>query len=304
MGNTPYIKLSDGTQVSKVSLTRDSIPVNYFNVKVNIASSENTNNAYLAKHYNDFNPYVRPFVRTDATEIPKIKDTMEFQNCVIFLKETDTNINNHTEFADSDWHFYAIGNIGDSKKTDDTRLTDPSDPYECILEVMDNTLPLSTMPTGKVDEANAPVYPIDPSEWVEGNSAYDALQGELFDESKATDKENGLADTYGWRYIYEDGTDDENAEAKAYVENQWREFYKFIVTSTDEEFKAQLGDWVVLDSVMYYYLFTLFFTMTDNHAKNSFWHYSKTGEVDADNNPIRKWDLCFDYDNDKNCMSL
>jgi hypothetical protein len=38
--------------------------------------------------------------------------------------------------------------------------------------------------------------------------------------------------------------------------------------------------------------------MVDNRAKNTFWHYSKTGEVDTDGNPIRKWDLCWDYDND------
>ena len=301
MGNQPYIVLGDsnGTRVSKVSLTRDSIPTNYFNVKVNIASSENTNNAYLAYLYNKFNPYNRAFVREDATEIPKIKDTMEFQNCVIFLKETDDTITNHTEFADKDWHFYAIGNIGDSKKTDSTRLTDPDDIYECILEVMDNTLPNSTMPTGKVDETGAPVYPISEEEWCEGNSAYDSLYDDWFDEKSAAKKGEGHTDdTYGWRYIYEDGTDEQNAEVKAYIENQWKEFYKFVVTSSDEDFKAHLGDWVVLDSVMYYYLFTLYFTMTDNHAKNSFWHYGKTGEVDADKNPIRKWDLCFDYDND------
>ena len=194
--------------------------------------------------------------------------------------------------------FYAIGNIGDSKKTDASRLTDPDDQYECILEVMDNTLPNSTMPTGKVDENGAPVYPISPEEWTVGNSAYDSLHADKFDEKKATDKENGLADTYGWRYIYEDGTDEENAEVKEYVENKWKEFYEFVVTSTDEEFKARLGDYCVLDSVMYYYLFTLRYTMTDNHAKNSFWHYGKSNDLDSEGNPIRKWDLCFDYDND------
>ena len=194
--------------------------------------------------------------------------------------------------------FYAIGNIGDSKKTDDSRLTDPSDPYECILEVMDNTLPNSTMPTGKVDEKGAPVYPIPEEEWCEGNSAYDSLHADKFDESKSSDKENGLADTYGWRYIYEDGTDEENAEAKAYVEQKWKDFYKFVVTSSNEDFHAHLGDWCVLDSVLYYYLFTLRYTMTDNAAKNSFYHYGKTGEVDSEGNLIRKWDLCFDYDND------
>lgn len=301
-GNNPYIVLGDGSQTNKVSLTRDSIPVNYFNVKVNIASSENANNALMAKRYNEFNPYKRPFVREDADEIAKIKDTMEFVNCVVFIKETSTTVA-HTEFADSNWHFYAIGNVGDSKKTDDTRLTDPDDPYECILEVMDNTLPNSTMPTGKVDEHGAPVYPISPEEWCEGNSAYDALHADKFDEKKATDKENGLADTYGWRYIYEDGTDEENEAARSYVEQKWKDFYEFVVTSTDEEFKAHLGDWCVLDSVMYYYLFTLRYTMTDNHAKNSFWHYGKSNDLDSDGNPIRKWDLCFDYDNDT-CLGI
>jgi len=297
-GNNPYIVLGDGSQVSKVSLTRESIPVNYFNVKVNIASSENANNALLAKRYNQYNPYNRPFVREDEPIIPYIKDTMEFQNCVIFVKESDPDLTTHREFNDNEWHFYAIGNIGDSKKTDASRLTDPSDPYECILEVMDNTLPNSTMPTGKVDEKGAPVYPIDPSEWVAGNSAYDSLHADKFDEKKATDKENGLADTYGWRYIYEDGTDEENEAAKAYVENKWKEFYEFVVTSTDEEFKTHLGDYCVLDSVMYYYLFVLRYTMTDNFAKNSFWHYGKSNDLDTEGNPIRKWDLCFDYDND------
>jgi len=50
--------------------------------------------------------------------------------------------------------------------------------------------------------------------------------------------------------------------------------------------------------MLYYYLFTLRYMMTDNRAKNTFWHYGKTGEVDSSGAPIRKWDLSFDYDND------
>ena len=297
-GNEPYIILGDGSRTNKITLTRESIPTNYLNAKVNIASSENANNALMQKRYNQYNPYSRPFVREDESIIPYIKDTMEFQNCVIFIKESDPDLSTHREFNDNNWHFYALGNIGDSKKTDASRLTDPDDPYECILEVMDNTLPNSTMPTGKVDENGAPVYPISPDEWTTGNSAYDSLYADKFDESKAADKENGLADTYGWRYIYEDGTDEKNDEAKNYVEQKWKNFYSFVVTSTDEEFKAHLGDWCVLDSVMYYYLFTLRYTLTDNHAKNSFWHYGKTGEVDEEGNPIRKFDLSMFYDAD------
>ena len=103
-GNRPYIVLGDGTQVSKVSLTRTSVPVNYFNVKVNIASSENANNALLQRKYNAYNPYNRAFVREEGYDLNTIKDTMEFHNCVIFIKESDTDFSTHREFADNDWH--------------------------------------------------------------------------------------------------------------------------------------------------------------------------------------------------------
>lgn len=103
-GNSPYIVFGDGTRGTKVSLTRNSVENNYYNVKVNIASSENANNALLQKRYNDYNPYTRPFVRSSQEEIAKIKSTMEFHNCVIFLKESDTDLSTHVEFADNEWH--------------------------------------------------------------------------------------------------------------------------------------------------------------------------------------------------------
>lgn len=270
--NTPVLTLKDGSVVSKVALTPTSIPSNYFNIKVNIASSENANNALLQRRYNEYNPYKRPFVREEGYDISMIKDTMEFYNCVVFVKETGDS---HTEFANSDWNFYAIGNIGDSKKTDKTRLTDPDDRYECINEIIDVKYPLSDFPMG--DEAIA------------------IVEAEKFDKSG----------TYEWRYIWEDGTDEENAEVFEYCKQRWIEFYKKVIEPldySDEEavnkYKQELADYVVLDSVLYYYLFTTRYTMVDNRAKNTFWHYGKTGEVDSEGNPIRKWDLAFDYDND------
>lgn len=267
-GNNPYIILGDGSQVSKVSLTRNSVPVNYFNVKVNIASSENANNALLQKRYNQFNPYKRPFVREEGYDTSIIKDTMEFTNCVVFIKETNEDLSTHREFADNNWHFYAIGNMGDSKKTDSSRLTDPNDKYECCVEIMDVELRHSDFPT---DE-----------------NAITDLQADNFDEKG----------TYGFRYIWEDGTDEENTEVFNYCKQKWIEFYDFVINSTDEEFKTNLGNYFVLDSALYYYLFTNRYLMIDNRAKNTFWHYGKTGEVDTEGNPVRKWDLAWDYDND------
>ena len=171
-----------------------------------------------------------------------------------------------------------MGNVGDSKKTDNTRLNDPTDPLEHIIEIMDNTFPNSICPTGVVDDAGKPVYPISTNEWVPGNTAYDTLYADPFDESM----------TYGWRYCY----DDEDPEVTEPCMEAWRNFYTFVVTSSDEEFKANLKDYFVVDSALFYYLFTHFFTMIDNRAKNSFWHYGKCEDG------IYRYDLCFGYDFD------
>ena len=164
--------------------------------------------------------------------------------------------------------FYAIGNIGDSKKSDKSRLTDPNDRYECIVEIMDVELPLSDFPRGNV--------------------AISTLESEKFDEKG----------TYGWRYIWKSGTDEEKAEVFNYCKQKWIDFYKFVVNSTDAEFYANLKDYFVIDSALFYYLFTTRYTMVDNRSKNTFWHYGWTGEYDAQGNKVRKWDLSFNYDND------
>ena len=273
-GVKPYFILGDGkTRATEVSLTRTSIPNAYFNFKANVASSNHFTNALLAKRYNEFNPYILPYVREDESIIDYIKTTMEFHNAVVFIQETGDDLSTHREFADKDIHFYSIGNIGDSKNTDKSRLVDPTDRYEFINEICDVELPLSDWP-------NTP-------------EAITALEEEKFDKSG----------TYEWRYIWEDGTAEENAAVFDYCKQKWIEMYKFVVQSTDEEFKTNFENYFVLDSVLYYYLFTTRYCMVDNRAKNSFWHYGKTGETDSQGNPIRKWDLCFTYDCDSS-MSL
>ena len=305
-GVEPYFILGDGkTRATEISLTRTSIPNAYFNFKANVASSNHFTNALLAKRYNTFNPYVRPFVRDDESIIDYIKDTMEFHNAVVFIQETDPDLSTHREFADNLIHFYSIGNIGDSKKTDISRLTDPSDRYEFINEICDVELPLS--------------------DWKNTPEALSALEAEKFDKSG----------TYEWRYIWEDGTDEENAEVFEKCKSAWIEMYKFVTQSTDEEFKTRYEEYFVKDSILYYYLFTTRYCMADNRAKNLFPHFGKTGIYRAISNPVAEmlhvycelsdgkyisttdteidnsktyytqyaFDLSFDYDNDT-AMSL
>ena len=241
----------------KVTLTRNSVPNNFFNLKVNVASSENANNALLAKRYDEFLPYMTPAKRKD----PKTKTTMEFVNAVVFIRETG-DVSEHREFQDNEWHFYALGNLGDDKKTDKTRVTNSKDPNEYVIELMDNTLPLSKFPSGQDH------YPIAKADWKAGNSAYDAIWTLAYDEGEFST----FGDTtYEFRYEMK-GITDEQRTANIQA---WCDMYGWIVTATDEEFKNELGNWFVKDAALYFYLFTERYTMTDNRAKNTFWHRSK-----------------------------
>ena len=317
-GVEPYFKLGDGSEAATITMTRTSVPVAYLNAKVNIASSNNMTNAMLANKYNEFNPYNRPFVRDEGVDTSFIKDTMEFYNCVIFIQETNEDLSTHREFADNDWHFYAIGNIGDSKKTDETRLTDINDKYECCVEIMDVELPLSDFPVDTM--YNAMGYKVDEKTeekiytWAKNENLgilYEKINGEyvLTEDEEINFEKTYYVDilehddfsedfTYGWRYLYEGDNEEENTEVFNYCKQKWIEVYRFITTSTDEEFKANFGNYFVTDSVLYNYLFTTRYCMADNRAKNTFWHYGKTGELDSNGNPIRKWDLSWGYDMD------
>ena len=269
----------DGTPITgkKFTFTRDSVPTDYVNIKVNIASSENQNNAQFAQRYNEFNPVVRPAKVAD----PKVRDTMEFHNCVVFIRENEEDLTKHREFNDTNYHFYAIGNMGDDKKTDKTRVNDSKDPKEFILEITDFDVPLAEFPTGIGGDYIAP------SEFVAGNTAYDNLYSEYTYDEEGKFKAFG-AESYEFRYEMK-GITDEQRQANI---DAWREFYKFVVTSTDEEFVANIENYFVLDSALYFYLFTERYLMVDNRAKNSFWHYGKCDDG------VYRWDLCFAYDMD------
>lgn len=301
--DTSLFTLGDGkTTSSTITLTRNSVPTDYLNVKVNIASSENENNAQMARRYNQFNPFVRSAKFNDS----KVKDCMEFYNCVVFIKERDEDISTHREFQDTNWHYYALGNVGDSKKTDDTRVNDKNDPKECVVEITDYNVPLAEFPTG-VDG----ICPV--SEWKAGNTAYDFLYADY--KYKDGEFKSFGSESYEFRYEMKNITE----EQRQVNIDSWREFYKFVVTSTDEEFYTRLKEYFVINSALYYYLFTERYCMVDSRAKNSFWHYGKVyiTETEAtelgdsanayivDNTQANikngyRWDLSQGYDFDKN----
>lgn len=322
----------------KVALTRTSVPNNFFNLKVNIASSENVNNALLQKRYNDFLPYISPAKQRDS----KIKNDMEFVPAVLFLKETNEDISTHNEFLDTNWHFYALGNIGDSKKTDYTRAYDPDDMNEFTIEISDNTKNNATFQTGIEEigdgryrmetfklvktldkDGNLIVTPVAynsvinhirniPASIVSeywdkqgtitvenntGDSQYDGNETGYLNmrrwclENEAFDGDHSFEPRYACCGDYRDGklVNDTSGRGKAQVKinnNVWRAFCKWVVTSTDEQFVNEIEEWCVKSAVEFFYSFTHYYTMMDNRAKNTFWHFAKTGVFRKVSRPV------------------
>ena len=87
----------------------------------------------LADEFNEFNPYIRQAKKDN----PKVRDTMAFYPCVVFIQETDTT--NATVFKDGQWHFYACGDMSNSKKNSEAMGMDSKNLRECIVEISNNT---------------------------------------------------------------------------------------------------------------------------------------------------------------------
>lgn len=122
----------DGSRGDKYAMTENSVPEKYFNIKLNVASSENCNNSRLSDWYNTYNPYKRQ-ARIDD---PRVRDTMEFHPCVVFIQETD--LDNAVVYPDGQWHFYGCGDFGNSKKNNDAMGMDAENSKECIVENLNN----------------------------------------------------------------------------------------------------------------------------------------------------------------------
>lgn len=217
----------DGSTGDKYAMTENSVAENYFNIKVNVASSENANNPVFADDYNEFNPYQR----TAKKNNPKVRDTMEFHPCVIFIQETDTD--NATTFKDGQWHFYACGDFGNSKKNADAMGMDPENHKEFIVELCNNTNP----------------------------------QVRFLDDDLSEENWDGKG-SFEMRYSNPNCTSEELKAGKDAVQT----LLTWVVNADDEEFVNHFEDHFIKDSALFFYLFTERHTMVDNRAKNVFMH--------------------------------
>jgi len=121
-----FKKCVDGNgEPIKYQISESSIPVNYLNIKVNVASSEHANNVCAVDWYNKYQPFITEVkaasLNSDGTykKGSAIRDSIEGKPCAVFIE----NLNENTGFwAGSQYVlpgatvFYAAGDLCNSKK--------------------------------------------------------------------------------------------------------------------------------------------------------------------------------------------
>lgn len=266
---TAAFVFGDGTTGDKYSMTDKSIGVNYFNIKLNVASSENANNVVMADEYNEFQPYINPARAAN----PKVRDTVEGHPCVVFFHNTGTEavqMGSITVPAGATV-LYGCGDMNNSKKNFAVFGQQDNALQSCV-EISNNT---NNPCLWKSDDLSTETwdgegsfefrYPKNPT--TEHKAAWQRVLSWVVstDRTAATDAALPESKTYGGKTYTHDTEEYRGAK-----------------------FVAEFEDYFIKDSALYHYLFTERHAMVDNRAKNVF----------VSTHDGIHWDFTKDYDND------
>lgn len=232
--------LTNGTVVTAYQMREDSIATNVFCMKADVASSEGANNVELVRLYNDACPYKTPAQKKDA----QVRQGIDGFPIVIFWRNTETDATS----------FLGKYNFNNDKSTSEVfGFADGDESWEILNNTSDRVLWKSADFSG--------------TDWLND------FEARYPDTDPAYTDSTQLAEFAAWMV----SVDPEQATGEA-LENP--------VTIVDGEksttytndtaayrkakFRAELSNFVELDSALFYYLFTELFLMVDSRAKNMF----------------------------------
>ena len=264
--------LEDGTVIPAYAMTENSIPVSYFNFKVNTASSEHINNILMSEWYHRFQRYKRVARVAD----PRVRDCVEGHMALLFYHNTGTEpvLAGSVTVQPDETILYGIGNLNNSKKNLEVFAQNDEDDA-IVIEVANNTG--------------------DTCRFKSADLSTETWDGETnFEFRHLSDTVTQAEAVALWQRVLDFvvACDPEKATSKALsapVEYDGVTYNLDTTAYRKAKFKAEAGNYFVMDSVIYHKLFTLVFCLPDNRAKNTFWGYSKK---------LGKWHLCFSYDHD------
>ncbi|MBR6826371.1 MAG: hypothetical protein IKM59_07480, partial [Oscillospiraceae bacterium] len=267
-----------GETITAFAMRENSIPVDYFNIKLNVASSENANNVCLAEEYNAFQPHRVPARVAD----PRVRDTVEGTPCAVFLTNTS-----HSAIAvgartlgPGETFLYGCGDMNNSKKNFAVFGQDGTDPLQCCVEIKNNNNDPCRF---KSDDLSRETW-----DGEEGTSDFEFR----YPKSPTQAMKEAVQRVLSWVV----STDPAQATGQALPRPVQ---YGGITYNRDNadyrraKFKGELADHFSVDSLLYHYLFTEFHLMVDNRAKNTFLSYEYDEAAGG-----HRWNFCKDYDND------
>ena len=222
--------------ISKYAMNADAIAVKTFCMKADYASSEGANNVELVRLYESACPYQTPAQVAN----PKVRQGIDGFPILIFWNDT---VNQTTTF---------IGkyNFNNDKSTEEVfGFATPDESWETLNNASDRVLYKSGDFSGDAWKADFEArYPdTDPAYENTAQLAEFATWAASTDTTAATGNALPEAVTYG-DVTYTSDT----AEYRL------------------AKFKAEAGDYMEINSALFYYLFTELFLMVDSRAKNAF----------------------------------
>lgn len=291
----------NGNHLDGYSMTDNSIPVAYFNTKVNVASCENVNNMCIAEWYNDHQPYIT----RGRANVTNSRDCMEHHIGVQFIRDRheDNEPASAALFTDIDpngdnYHMYAICNMGNSKDNGAV-FHDSSNPLECCVETKDNNSAICMMTSQlTLEDLDSEDYfefryPKKPTS--DMKTAFINFVNWFCSRNPAAATGNALPSsvTYGAYTFQGTSSWDTVTQTNEVLRGLTISDYAGTYTHDTYEYRmarllAECEDHLVMDSIVYHYVFVEQHAMVDNVCKNTFW-----GTDD-----LVHWHLCKNYDND------
>ena len=268
----------NGTDLSGTgyAMTSDSIPVKYFNIKLNVASSENANNVLLADDYNLF----QPDKTSERLANSKVRDTIEGHPCAVFFTNTSgapITVGARTVPVNGTI-MYGIGDMNNSKKNFAVFGQTGDHPLQCCVEIgNNNNAPCRFMSDDLTNET-----------WSTKTGNFEFR----YPKTGTQEMKAKWQEVLSWVVSTNPAaaTNATLANAATYGDNT------YIVDSAAyrrAKFKAEVGNYFRVNSLLYHYLFTERHGMVDNRAKNCFVSYEWYDDIQD-----YRWNFNKDYDND------
>ena len=232
--------LTNGTVITVYQMREDSIATNVFCMKADVASSEGANNVELVRLYNDACPYKTPAQKKDA----QVRQGIDGFPIVIFWRNTETDATS----------FLGKYNFNNDKSTSEVfGFADGDESWEILNNTSDRVLWKSADFTG--------------TDWLND------FEARYPDTDPAYTDSTQLAEFAAWMV----SVDPEQATGEALetpvtiVDGEKSTTYTNDTAAYRKaKFRAELSNFVELDSALFYYLFTELFLMVDSRAKNMF----------------------------------